>query len=961
MEVDLPKETQQIDRVLQSFADRYHECNAGIFASADKAYIISFSILMLQTDIFNKNNKRKMTKPDYVKNSSIEGVSCDVLECFYDNTVYTPFIRVEDDQDILTMRMRKTNRKTAKAARAAKAAIRNVPTDPIKRASREPLDPYTLIFESKLDTLRPPLKEAITIEDPFSYLGTSPEFDMKVLRNSKAGIVQIESARSRPNAFSSDSGRRNPDEATAGIVDLPVDKVGILWRKDPKKKKTRSPWQEWGAILTGAGLYFFKNAGWVRSYIHQYEQHLKHGNGGSLCFFNPPVTSFKPEQILPTDHAVALQDTTYRKHKNAFLFFRHNGSEELFLADNEMEMNDWLAKLNAQAAFKTAGIRQRGLLGGHYDGQRHRGLRRNETSGAQPNMKTVQTATGEVTIQSGKIDRELAQQISAARREKIEGKIQEAEEKLVSESNHLKNLIRDAQHLLVLAPIQQKTREQLVSAAGRVQAQLKWARIEVWRTKCHKEILSMDLEEERKEAQRRQAQIEKFSSPPSGGRPDGVQRLNSATSHGTARASLRRAHSPAQEPRPTTKSSQDTAIHSITTTAEDDDRFHTPPERASPEHTPPRTPTSGVSSAVAATSVDVSSSPKVLQTRSPVLHIPNRLSIISNASSASRLQPAAPRSSYDENLASPTGSDYVTPTVDDDEAERRREAQGPSVVSGDENVARPQTPVTPTSARQEDVEDPLASPHTFGGNVDRNRKVRRSLHRTLREHSETRLQHRSASRKHAAGSKDLKETSSSAVIDGSLGLSSTTSSSQGIPGGREKGDRLDGKGLPAGLTREKGSFTVHGKKASVVTFGGDWTATAEETLQRMKAAAKPSDVSSETGMDNDDTSITNGSAPIMNRSTTNDVVDERPEDGLPKEPSSNASTTPTPGSPSTNASEFKRPPRKSSLSNRDRGGISARNDSSAGFPARSTDIVSVDDETVGKEKIEKARETSVEA
>lgn len=33
MEVELPKETQQIDRVLQGFADRYHECNPGIFAS----------------------------------------------------------------------------------------------------------------------------------------------------------------------------------------------------------------------------------------------------------------------------------------------------------------------------------------------------------------------------------------------------------------------------------------------------------------------------------------------------------------------------------------------------------------------------------------------------------------------------------------------------------------------------------------------------------------------------------------------------------------------------------------------------------------------------------------------------------------------------------------------------------------------------------------------------------------
>lgn len=34
MEVELPKETQQIDRVLQAFADRYHECNPIIYSSS---------------------------------------------------------------------------------------------------------------------------------------------------------------------------------------------------------------------------------------------------------------------------------------------------------------------------------------------------------------------------------------------------------------------------------------------------------------------------------------------------------------------------------------------------------------------------------------------------------------------------------------------------------------------------------------------------------------------------------------------------------------------------------------------------------------------------------------------------------------------------------------------------------------------------------------------------------------
>ncbi|CAN9252316.1 unnamed protein product, partial [Alternaria alternata] len=58
MQVELPKETQQIDRVLQGFADRYHECNPGIYINTDKAYFISFSIIILHTDVFNKNNKQ---------------------------------------------------------------------------------------------------------------------------------------------------------------------------------------------------------------------------------------------------------------------------------------------------------------------------------------------------------------------------------------------------------------------------------------------------------------------------------------------------------------------------------------------------------------------------------------------------------------------------------------------------------------------------------------------------------------------------------------------------------------------------------------------------------------------------------------------------------------------------------------------------------------------------------------
>ena len=59
MEVELPKETQQIDRVLQAFANRYHECNPGVYASPDEAYFIAFSILILHTDVFNQEQQEQ--------------------------------------------------------------------------------------------------------------------------------------------------------------------------------------------------------------------------------------------------------------------------------------------------------------------------------------------------------------------------------------------------------------------------------------------------------------------------------------------------------------------------------------------------------------------------------------------------------------------------------------------------------------------------------------------------------------------------------------------------------------------------------------------------------------------------------------------------------------------------------------------------------------------------------------
>ncbi|KAL4236729.1 Brefeldin A-inhibited guanine nucleotide-exchange protein 1 [Mactra antiquata] len=67
----LPGEAQKIDRLMEKFASRYCECNTNseIFASADAAYVLAYSVIMLTTDLHSSQikDKNKMTKEQYIK------------------------------------------------------------------------------------------------------------------------------------------------------------------------------------------------------------------------------------------------------------------------------------------------------------------------------------------------------------------------------------------------------------------------------------------------------------------------------------------------------------------------------------------------------------------------------------------------------------------------------------------------------------------------------------------------------------------------------------------------------------------------------------------------------------------------------------------------------------------------------------------------------------------------------
>ena len=66
----LPGEAQKIDRFMLKFAERYMAGNPNAFANADTAYVLAYSVIMLNTDQHSQKMKgKRMTPEDFIKNN----------------------------------------------------------------------------------------------------------------------------------------------------------------------------------------------------------------------------------------------------------------------------------------------------------------------------------------------------------------------------------------------------------------------------------------------------------------------------------------------------------------------------------------------------------------------------------------------------------------------------------------------------------------------------------------------------------------------------------------------------------------------------------------------------------------------------------------------------------------------------------------------------------------------------
>ncbi|CAG8602474.1 23910_t:CDS:2 [Cetraspora pellucida] len=244
MECHLPKETQQIDRVMEAFAKRYHELNPDLFASSDTPYVLAFSLLMLHTDAFNKNVKRKMTKEDFIKNT-----------------------RIDDDVDVNGQTM-------LESPTSDHRQLKIFSSSKDKRKSLRPKnDPY----HKQGTEFKPYLKDIIPVENPYSYIGTLPSLDIVNLHRafSSAQTIRITGVQNRRNGDSFSSTTSSFQPSKDGTFLLKITKGGKLGRKvdliDGKKKGGRN-WKLYGVILSGSQLMFFKDEAWFNTQINEEEK-----------------------------------------------------------------------------------------------------------------------------------------------------------------------------------------------------------------------------------------------------------------------------------------------------------------------------------------------------------------------------------------------------------------------------------------------------------------------------------------------------------------------------------------------------------------------------------------------------------------------------------------------------------------------------------------------------------------
>jgi len=125
----LPGEAQKIDRMMEKFAEHFFIQNPDIFTTPDTAFILAFSVIMLNTDLHSPQIKeeKRMKKEDFIRRNRSYGEGQTIEDSFlsdiYDEILAKPFILKDDEEKKKRLNAAsETSRSTAQAVRLKRAA-----------------------------------------------------------------------------------------------------------------------------------------------------------------------------------------------------------------------------------------------------------------------------------------------------------------------------------------------------------------------------------------------------------------------------------------------------------------------------------------------------------------------------------------------------------------------------------------------------------------------------------------------------------------------------------------------------------------------------------------------------------------------------------------------------------------------------------------------------------------------
>ncbi|EPY50210.1 guanyl-nucleotide exchange factor Sec74 [Schizosaccharomyces cryophilus OY26] len=478
----LPQETQQIDRVLSSFSDQYYHCNPMFYESSDECYILTFSLMILHTDFYNTNNRQKMTKGEFISNTNLPNILPEILECFYDNITYTPFVHVEEDPNSI---ISPSSDRPSFSQRFGDSQFR------LSKRSSLATESDLLAIEEQLTGFRINLQSILDYNhfEGISIVGSSicPNASDHYKQFMTAPYIQIVSHRSQPQAFSFHFAPETENESTnPAVVNIKVFKLGIVLQNERARRDRFISGREVGVFLTSSQLMFFKNISWVEGLMSQL-QDFQCSAESPPHYFTPSLTSLNPDYIIPLSDLVAFTEKKPDIYGSySFIIKQKNSTTYMFSTESEQEMNDWIHKVNFVSAFATSGIAPREKL--CCVDRSDNSVKASvsilpEIEEDKDAMTKVSHETGSEMLECSKLRIFIVQNRIC----KLEERLHQVECKFSVERGNVENLLR-------MAPIQTRTRVRLVRAANNLKKVLRLQMIELCKLQSSIKILKEDLE-----------------------------------------------------------------------------------------------------------------------------------------------------------------------------------------------------------------------------------------------------------------------------------------------------------------------------------------------------------------------------------------------------------------------------------------------------------------------------------